>query len=185
MPHKLDDRTLITPALLHRFEQEAHAEGGTGQYYALIRRSEGELLSHHPFGLPAVPEQIMWAADMLKLLNRELHHDGAWVVVFTHPAPAPALPVLHDHKHADYQRYCLLWLDADGDVQFVQEWEAGTGELHDFADVLLAGPLSTAQKCEASWQQWRAIMDALDTTGTQRFKRAKGERAPSQQGRMH
>jgi hypothetical protein len=177
--HKLDDRTLLTPVLLQRFRLEGEYEGGDGRYYALMLRSDGNLLSHHP-GAPMLdPMQSMWAADVLKLFNRELHHDGAWVVCFTHLPPinkdAAIVP-----KHAEYHRYCLIWLDADGDPQFTMDWANGETELLDFADVMLAGIVSTGMKAEASWQVWHQKMRKLiDPKEGQTFKRAKGETAAS------
>jgi len=171
---------VLTPTLLRRFELEAQFEGGDGRHYALIRRDDGSLLSHHPGSLPAVPDQLMWADDMLRLLNRELHHDGAWVVCFTHIKPQPIDCVLYNPQHGDYGRYCLIWLDQDGDPQFTQQWMEGEGELRDFADVILAGRGSTAQKCETSWQLWHEMMrKVLAPKEGQTFKRAQGQRAPS------
>lgn len=177
---KLSDDKLITPALLRRFIVEAEMDGGTGQHYALVQLENGNLTKWNPASPSLAPDQIIWAADMLKLLNRELHHDGAWVVVFTHPRPSPSQCVLHAPTHCDYHRFVLLWLDADGDVQFPYEWAEGYGELRNFAYVILAGPISWAQKCETAWEQWRVMMmEVIAPSADQVFKRAQGQRAPS------
>jgi hypothetical protein len=164
----LSDDLVITPALLRRFHAEAELEGGDGRHYAVIRSNDGSLLVHDP-GSPSISgEQWIWTADLLELLNRELHHDGAWVVVFTHPLP-------------DYRRYVLLWLDRDGDVQFALEWVAGENSgFRDFVDVLLAGVHSTAQKCQVAWEIWHTMMiEVIEPREGQTFKRARGERASS------
>jgi hypothetical protein len=177
---KLADETLITPTLLHRFELEAGEQQGQGGYYALIRRSNGDLVSHHPFAPGAEPHQLMWAAEVLGLLNRDLHHNGAWVVVFTHPKRPSLETVLHQPRHAEYARYALIWIDADGDPQFSQEWSENESEMRDFADVMLAGIHSTAQKCEASWQAWKLMMlDVIGPREGQTYKKAKGQRPAS------
>lgn len=179
---RLSEADIITPTLLRRFKLEGEFEGSDGRHYGLIPRDDGSLMCHHP-GSPAVDAvQALWAADVLKLLNRELHHDGAWVVVFTNVRPVSLECVLANPGHAPYDRYCLIWLDADGDPQFTVEWEAGiTSDLQDFADVLLAGIESTAQKCEAAWSLWHTHMrQVLDPRiGKDTYRRAKGERAPS------
>lgn len=177
----LELHRLITPALLQRFHLEAEAEAGDGRYYACMLRPDGDVLVHHPIGPQLAPEQMMWAADVLRALNRELHHDGAWVVVFTHPKPAPTNSVIKSgSNHCEYARYCLIWVDQDGDAQFTQEWMENEGDLLDFADVLLAGIESTMAKCEGSWEMWHHHMrQVIAPKQDQLFKRAQGQRAPS------
>jgi hypothetical protein len=172
---KLDDNVLITPALIQRFENEGVAEGGDGRYYAMVRTSDGNIRVHHP-GYPNIsPDQKIWAIDMLNMLNTVLHHDGAWVVVFTN------IDVLGPPKRAKYDRYAWVWVDADGDPQFTSDWVEGHGEadLRTFADVAKAGIVSGVDRCEAAWQQWRFSRKVLDLSQKQTFKRARGERAPS------
>lgn len=176
----LPEDLAITPALLRRFEGEAELEGGDGRHYAVIQRNDGSILVHHPASPQLSPMQMIWAADALKLLNREIHHDGAWVVVFTHPKPQLE-NIFQDAKHADYRRYVLLWMDRDGDVQIPIEWLEGDNEdFRTFTDVIMAGVHSTAQKAEGCWQVWHTMMiEVLEPREGQTFKRAQGERAPS------
>lgn len=178
---RLPDDKLITPTLLRRFKDEADLEGGNGQHYALLQLENGNLTKFNPYSPNLAPEQILWAADVLRLLNRELHHDGAWVVVFTNPKPSPGQCIMAAPTHCDYERYGLIWLDADGDCQFTVEWAAGeSGDLIDFADVMIAGKESTAEKCEAAWEAWHLMMrKVLEPKPEQLFKRAQGQRAPS------
>jgi hypothetical protein len=181
----ISDDLLLTPALLLRFEGEAVLEGGNGQFYAFVRFSDGKLLCHHPGSPPIVAEQIMWADDVLRSLNRELHHDGAWVVVFTAPQPladgadiTTNAFIYAQPDHVEYGRYVIMWLDADGDVQFSMEWVKNESDLLDFADVLFAGLQSTMDKAEGCWQMWHTHMrEVLDPQEGQTFKRARGQRA--------
>lgn len=175
---RLLESDIVTPALLHRFQFEGEFEGANGQHYALILRdNDADLLAHHPGSPQLHPNQMIWAGDVLRLLNKELHHDGAWVVCFTHPRPVE-LAILN---HAHYDRYALIWLDSDGDPQFTVEWMAGvTSDLQDFADVMLCGIESTVEKCETAWMEAELQRQALDARkGRETFRRARGERAPS------
>lgn len=172
---QLDDDLLITTTLLRRFFDEAQVDDGNGQFYALIRKQDAKLLSHHPGSPQLDPLQVMWGAEVLERLNRELHHDGAWVLVFTHPVP-PELRV-YLPNHIEYGRYALIWIDEDGDPQFTMEWSRGdSAGLIDFAAVVGAGILSTAQKAETSWQLWNHHMrEVLDPSEGQLLKRAQGQ----------
>src|SRR4051812_19586677 len=135
---RISENLVISPTLLRRFAAEGEMEEGDGRYFGVIQRDNGDLLVHHPASPSAIAPQLLWAGEVLRLLNRELHHDGAWVLVFTHPQSVPGISVLHHSGHAEYRRYGLIWLDADGDPQFTMEWQAGTAELRSFTDVMLA-----------------------------------------------
>lgn len=174
---RLDDDTLLTAALLSRFAEEAQLEGGDGRYFAFVERSNGDLLEHNPEAPPICGEQAMFAADVLKKLNRELHHDGAWVIVFTAPdKPTPGTLIFASPDGVEYARYAILWVDTDGDVAFAVEWVRNESELLDFADVLMAGLEATMQHCEFAWQAWHlAMRQVLDPKEGQTFKRAKGQ----------
>jgi hypothetical protein len=187
MARLIDEHKIVTPTLLKRFLEEAVHDGDNEQHCAYILRASGDLLTHHPFSLPAAPEQMMFAADALRFLNRELHHDGAWVLVFTDPKPVQLETVLHMATHADYARYVFLWMDADGDVQFPMEWVEGQGgDLDDFSDVLIAGLQTLGKAAEHAYKMWTEAMRALDARPQEQFKRAAGERAPSAgSGRAH
>lgn len=171
----------VTPLLLRRFEQEGHLEDGDGRYYACVLRADNDLKVHHPFGPSASIEQILWAGQVLRLLNADVHHDGAWVLVFTHLLPVNIDALLAGNR-AGYGRYALIWIDKDGDPQFTVEWLAGeNADFSRFADVINAGIESTAQKCEAAWMTWHLHMRKIPEVreGQHTFRRAKGERAPS------
>lgn len=176
----LDDDTLITPTLLRRFISEALLEHGDGRHCAFLLRSNGNLVRHNPASPDIVPEQTMFADDVLRRLNRELHHDGAWVIVFTHPNPTPPGWSIFTQPRTEYRRYVLLWLDADGDVQLPIEWVEGESDLLDFAEVLAAGIDSVLNLCEGAWTMWHLHMrEVIDPQPGETFQRARGERAPS------
>lgn len=172
---------LITPALLTRFAAEGVCEDGDGRHYGVIRRDHANLFVHHPNSPPLDSTQLLWAGRILKLLNRELHHDGAWVVAFTHPSKISFESAAHaEARSAYYLRYCLIFVDRDGDPQFTMEWLHGQNtELIDFTAVVLNGIESTAQKCAGAHGMWLEAKRMLDLKQSETYRRAKGERAPS------
>jgi len=166
--HKLDDDTLITPTLLRRFHAEAQFEGAPGAFYALVQRSNGHILSHQ-VGPIAGANEMIFASDVLTYLNKNLHHDGAWCIVFTHPAPA-----IPPFRTCDFQRFTILWMDEDGDVQFPLAHELG------MVEAMTWGLQAWAQQCETAWMLWNhAMRQVLDPQANETFKRAKGQRRPT------
>ena len=167
--HKLDEKTMITPAMLRRLHAEAVHADGNGSFFAVFIKSDGSYVGHS-VGPDALPEQVLFARDIVHFLNHALHHDGAWYVVFTNPGPlsplAPEVGVL-------YRRFVMLWMDADGDTRIPVEND------EDFYAVLAAGPLPWLQQAEVAWTLWRRSQDVLDLEERETFKRAKGEQAPS------
>ena len=169
--HKVEEKHLITASLLRRFEAEASFEDGDGRYFGLIHRGDGAFLTHGMGPHPS-PEQMVFAQDVLKLLNKELHHDGAWVIVFTNPQPL-ALAI---SNLTEYARFAILWMDRDGDVQFTLDWVDGEGDMFDFADVLLAGLETWGNHAEQAWQTWHMIIrEAVDPSESQTIKAAQGQ----------
>lgn len=176
MPRLSDDILLSKPVLtnlLKRFILEAEEEGGQGQHYAVIQPADGSYWEHNPYSPELDGAQTVFARDLLKFLNRELHHDGAWVIVFTHPKPSETVLT----SYAEYACFALYWIDADGDVQFPIKWTEGEGEMFDFSDVQLAGRESWGNLCEGAWQQWHTLMiDVIDPREGQTYKKAQGQR---------
>lgn len=166
--HRLDERVLITPMLLKRFSAEAEFENGDGFYCAFIQRSNGTFLEHAE-GPGADPMQELFATDMLNALNGKLHHDGAWVMLFTHhDVPVPPL------AKGIYRRFVILWMDRDGDVQFPIENDE---PLH---VVLAKGPDHWLEQCETAYALWHhAMREVLNPREGNLYRRARGETAPS------
>ena len=174
--HRLDEDRLITPALLRRFEAESADEGSpeSGPYHAIIMRSNGDLIEH-VMGPRVASWQFVFVNDLLKALNRDLHHDGAWVAVYTHPAPA-ALIVEVERA---YMRLVLMWMDGDGDVRIPFEIEEA-----DFSKIVEQGLHRWLGEAETAWQTWKKLMiDVLDPKSDQLYKRAQGQ-APTS-SRLH
>lgn len=178
MPRLRED-DIITPTLLKRWQDEAEFEHGDGRHFGLILRDDNHSLIAHTRGPALSPDQMLWAGTILRMLNTELHHDGAWVIVFTHPMPPKLETVLHNPTHCEYGRYAFIFLDQDGDPQFTMEWETGiTSDLKDFAAIVEQGPLATCTKAEMAWVEWSESRRALELRPGETFKKAKGQ-APS------
>jgi hypothetical protein len=166
--HKLDDKTLITPLLIKRFHAEAEFEGGDGKYAAYIQKSDGHILIDTVSCSSGMLEQF-FAEDMLNAMNKHLHHDGAWVIVFTHYDPP--LPPL---KEGVFNRFVLLWMDKDGDVKFPLEC------VHPLHKVMGESSIdSWLSQCEAAWSLWRHTETVLDARPSEQYRKAAGEVAPS------
>ena len=166
---------LLLPAIRRRLVMEAQFEDGPGIFWSVMVRPDGfprvETSGKNTLG--PVPEQVMFAYDMVGALNKHLHHDGAWIVAYTNPQyPASVIDAF-----TTYNRFIFLWVDADADPQFTIECSQSL-----FFEVLEKGPdywMSEAERHWATWDmQMRQVLDpkarALAT-----FKRAQGQEAPS------
>lgn len=179
--HKLDDDTLISPTLLRQFIAFAIEDNPDDQHFAVMQRSDGNWLVHNPGSPQLDPVQFAWSQRVLNKLNRELHHDGAWVVCWS----GPGLRQQFIHSPDAYSLVDVIWLDKDGDAKFRWNWEAGQNEhwTH-IVELFMAGELPVCEQCETAWQTTNELLKAtLDTelnkTSDVSHKRALGERAPS------
>lgn len=165
---------------------EAEFDGGPGVLYGFAIPEDGRAT---PFwasasrnDMPAVrpvPEQQMFAADMAAALNRALHHDGAWLVAFTHPEThVMGLPLIGSSVPVPFGRWVALWIDGDGDPQFTMDNE------DPFVECLVSGVQYWIEQAEQAWQRWKYHMrDVLDPRPGETFKRALGEQPSGDRGR--
>lgn len=170
-----NDELLITPTLRERLHLEGCFEGAKGAIWSVLLRSNGqpvEVLSTKAKGWNPLPEQKMFAHDMVRALNKHLHHDGKWIVAFTHPSTFKT-PAQHATKCVYFNRWLFLFVDKDGDPQFTMDND------NLFAEVLEAGPDKWMEDAERAWQTWHTHMrEVIDQKGVT-FKKAQGEKAPS------
>lgn len=160
--HKVEDRALVTPKLLRRFELES----GRPEFWALIQTREGKWLSHgHGLAPDALQQQV--AKDIVGCLNKKLHHDGAWVWLYCDP-PKPQPNVFHlVDPGVWYDRFVIMWMDRDGDVQFPIQFD------RPFPEYVMEGPDGMIEACEAGWKMWKLYMrDILQPTADQMEKSA-------------
>ncbi len=178
----VENRMLITPTLRRRLRMEAEFDGGPGTLYGFAIPEDGRVepfwagYRHPPRPLP---EQQMFAADMVIALNRALHHDGAWLVVLTHPEThVMGLPLIDSLAPVAFGRWVAIWIDRDGDPQFAMD------NVDPFAECLVSGVQYWLEQAEQAWQRWKYHMrDVLDPRPGETFKRALGEQPSGNRGR--
>jgi hypothetical protein len=179
---RLPDTILLSPIVKHyikeRLRFEGEQEDGNGTVFAVIQKADGGWIeSGTQLAPPLIPEQTMFARDMVQILNREIHHNGCWLVFFTHPERADGF--VPGGFETEYPRFGFIWLDQDGDPQFTMDWLNGEYEELTFQDVLMSGPVSWAQRLETAWHEWHtAMVEVIEPAQGQTFKRAQGQ-APS------
>lgn len=172
--HKItDERVLFNGALAKRFHDEAVMEHGDPRFFGLVQTYDGKFKGKQFQGSPDLhPMQRVFAEDVLTALNRHLHHDGAWCVVFTGPeADGPLSPMI-------YRRLVFLWMDGDGDVHIPYEWLEDEGDT--FATMMARGPDPWLEGAEAAWHIAAEARRMLDTKADEQFRYALGEKAPSE-----
>ncbi len=188
--HRVHDRALITEELLARLANEASLRteevvtGYTakrhqpikekrlvpGPFRAVIQAENG-LAMEFGTGPQLCMVQRMVAEDMVGALNKHLHHDGCWLFNFAAPEPKPEI-VVEDGRR--YGRFAILWMDEDGDIQFAIDCE------RPFEKTIEEGPDALIEKCAKAFQWWQMQREWLELRPGETYKRALGERAPSQ-----
>lgn len=106
-------------------------------------------------------DEQVYAMNVSEMLNREIGHDGYWMVAWAEPAPIIKTPT---------EMVCR-WLDVDKDVQF-RVWIEGP-----FA-VIVGMPLQDiVGSCERAWQEWNEVTTKwLAVHPGQKVKAQLGER---------
>ena len=148
-----------SPVILRRFEHEAKFECGRGKAerplyciavpdpetrrgaYPLQNYPEDSIMYADPH-----PAQCGMAAWLCDWLNRYEHHDGLWVVGWTHP-PTMTLTLQNMDEEA-WGRLVMIWLDKDGDPQFTVESD------HDLVRMIEKGERHYAALACDGWAEW-------------------------------
>lgn len=164
---KYPDGVLTSGLIRERLAMEGtfdcrKGDGTKGHYWAISQLpSTREIVGSQNF-VPSVfdidphPMQKNLAEELLRSLNREVGHDGGWIVGFSHP-PASHNLIRSDGDNVFARMFCI-WLDEDGDPQFTYETD------EDMAMVIQTGSHYFTQMCEESYQKW------LDLLGKQSRK---------------
>jgi len=160
MGHKLDDNVMVTEVLQERLKEEAFnlTEDNQASWWCCAERSNGKLVEWE-YGYKADLGEKLVAEQLVKTLNKEIHHDGAWVAQW-----------LLNGTHLN-----VIWLDQDGDPQCPIEFN------EDAAGMCEAPILHWVGQCEEAWHYWYEFMRrVLAPTPGQLFKKAMGQPKPTQ-----
>jgi hypothetical protein len=106
------------------------------------------------------PEQKGFAHDMLRRLNREMHHDGRWAVGWTD----------WDMQRGHYTRVMFLFLDKHSDLQFVVDDDEPLIFMLIAADRLI-------EQCEEAWENWRSHLADVGVKDEQKIAAALGQQS--------
>lgn len=109
-----------------------------------FRESEFDIAPH--------PVQQQFARELQAHLQREHHHDGMWIVGWTHP-PEFANLIRIDGDNV-WGRLIMIFLDEDADPQFTTESERL------IADMVEDGIIYYGNMASASWEEWQAEYSA-------------------------
>ena len=106
-------------------------------------------------------EQTLYAKNLCRKLNRELHLGGMWLTAWAEPAGAYNVP----------QRFVLLWKDPDGDVPFTLDNDER------YAKQLLIPLEEWVSDAEQAWLAWREVNKKMDIRPQDQIKAALGEQS--------
>ncbi len=174
-----DEDLKFSATLRQRLADEATFDDGKpGAIWFALRRNDGRMVEVKGNALLIAPHpmQVSWAMDMANWLNKDLHHDGFWIVAFTNP---PANAYLFQGVVLEpqplYERWVIIWVDREGDPQFTIEND------DEFIETMMVSPDDQVELCEGAWREWHEKMragfgKALDKIT---YAAAQGEAAPS------
>jgi len=149
MRRVFNDDLLVSRHALSRYEAEADG----AEWAAVLGTCRGrkiEVITSRATSPGLDPAQAMFAHDVAARLNRELDHDGAWVILLTHRTAISPLVIINATQ--EFKRFCMIWMDADGDIQFTVEnddplWMVLSQGIHHWMD-----------QAEGAWRQWKHLM---------------------------
>jgi len=147
-----------SPLIKQRLYQEAGFECSHGKptmqhYWFIVPESDTkvdliELKNYESsmLNLDPHPHQMGMAKELMIMLNKNIDHDGLWIVGWTHP-PAGWEAIRVDGDNC-WNRMVMIWLDEDGDIQFPVETDLPIYE------IVSNGLEYYTELCETAWQTW-------------------------------
>lgn len=170
---QITDDMLFSKALRERLDMECALTTdfvAPQRWYAVKVLRDGKVVIERNYD-PAIkvaslvtpdpaPTQMIWAEEAARILNKEIAHNGAWLVGFTHPPGMGDL--LRIDPRFDWRRIIKLWIDETGDVAF-------TADIIDPFWMVMQRPVTHfIEQSEQCWQKWHLLMkQAIDPTPEQ------------------
>ncbi len=108
-----------------------------------------------------VPEaHRVYAVELCNALNREIAFDGKWIVCWCE----------FDLKIGMPRHLAMLWMDRDGDVQFVVD-------SHEDIAAQIYGMDDYVQQCAEAHATWREMLKDVGVRDNQTIAAARGQRS--------
>lgn len=129
-------------------------------YWAVVPADHGLVtFRESPGGGAFVPEtHRIYAIELSGILNREVAHDGKWIVCWSEFDLTEGWP----------RHLAMLWIDRDGDMNFVVDSD------EDHATQVY-GMLEYVHQCEQAYQEWRAFIGDVGVKESQKIANALGQ----------
>jgi hypothetical protein len=161
------DSNAIMAALMRRNGQTFGGEHGVTfmpdymncvvRHFGMVKMKSGVLVSAQHF-YKTEAWQDDYARKLVANLNKQLHHDGVWAVMWTNPTEFGMPTELR-----------IAFQDKDGDPQFVIEVE------RTLTDLMVHGPDSHMENCERAYQQWVRWQKEMEISEKQKIKWGQGQ----------
>ena len=162
--HYLDDSNLKTNNVIQRLIDESQQE----EFVAVLTQHDGSRSWVGP-GLLPVAGQMITAFNMALKINKEINHDGAWIIQLI---KSQQQPIVLKSEFAEYSSFLFIWMDRDGDCQFTVELDDSIKE------IINAGIIHWIDQLEDAYILWKESQEVLELAPGQTVKAAKGERMP-------
>jgi hypothetical protein len=145
------ERETVTASLREDLDSEC-----AGPWFAVVMHADGSgfMRGTSDFTPPPPEEPLARMIDLAVMLNRAMHMDGHWIVVWS------------NHMLSAY------WRDGDGDLQFT--W----GVDEPWVRISRWETMRFATRAAYAWDRWKEHMRRQQFSPTQAHKRALGEAAP-------
>ena len=153
--YRFDEKLLV--AGLPAQAEAAHIIGAW--WVCFWQGGRGEPESRSKGAIVPTVEQTLYAKNLCRKLNRELHLGGMWLTAWAEPAGEDRVP----------QRFVLLWKDPDGDVPLTLDNDER------YVQQLRIPLEEWVSDAERAWLAWREINKKMDIRPQDQIKAALGE----------